>query len=70
MRASDDLIVMKRGEVIVVGAGPAGIVAAIATRRWDLQATVPDTRKLSINKFHSHPRFAIPFLLAVFAVLA
>jgi menaquinone-9 beta-reductase len=50
MRASDDLIVMKHSEVIVVGAGPAGIVAAIAVRRQGLQATVLDARMPPIDK--------------------
>jgi flavin-dependent dehydrogenase len=49
-RASDKLIVTKLREVIVVGAGPAGIVAAIAARRLDLQATVLDARMPPINK--------------------
>jgi menaquinone-9 beta-reductase len=48
--ASDHLIVTKRSEVIVVGAGPAGIVAAIAARRLDLQVTVLDARIPPINK--------------------
>jgi menaquinone-9 beta-reductase len=48
--ASDDLIVTKRSEVIVVGAGPAGIVAAIAARRLNLQVTVLDARIPPINK--------------------
>ena len=48
--ASDHLIVTKQSEVIVVGAGPAGIVAAIAARRLDLQATVLDARIPPINK--------------------
>ncbi len=48
--ASDDLIVTKHSEVIVVGAGPAGIVAAIAARRLDLQVTVLDARIPPINK--------------------
>jgi len=38
------------GEVIVVGAGPAGIVAAIAARRRGLQAIVIDARKPPIDK--------------------
>src|SRR6202051_5238664 len=50
MLASDDLIVTKRSEVIVVGAGPAGIVAAIAARRQGLQATVLDARTPPIDK--------------------
>jgi flavin-dependent dehydrogenase len=41
---------MKRCEVIVVGAGPAGIVAAIAARRQGLQATVLDARIPPIDK--------------------
>ena len=50
MLASDDLIVTKQSEVIVVGAGPAGIVAAIAARRLGLQATVLDARMPPIDK--------------------
>jgi flavin-dependent dehydrogenase len=50
LRASDGLIVTKRNEVVVVGAGPAGIVAAIAARRLDLQAIVLDARTPPINK--------------------
>jgi flavin-dependent dehydrogenase len=42
--------VIKHREVIVVGAGPAGIVAAIAARRQDLQATVLDARRPPIDK--------------------
>ena len=41
---------MKRSEVIVVGAGPAGIVAAIAARRRGLEATVLDARIPPIDK--------------------
>src|ERR1700688_148893 len=48
--ASDVLIVTKRSEVIVVGAGPAGIVAAIAAHRQGLQATVLDARTPPIDK--------------------
>jgi len=48
--ASDALIVTKRSEVIVVGAGPAGIVAAIAARRHGLQAIVLDARMPPIDK--------------------
>lgn len=48
--ASDYLIVTKRSEVIVVGAGPAGIVAAIAARRLGLQAIVLDARTPPIDK--------------------
>jgi flavin-dependent dehydrogenase len=48
--ASDNLIVTKRNEVIVVGAGPAGIVAAIAARRVDLQVIVLDARMPPIDK--------------------
>jgi flavin-dependent dehydrogenase len=48
--ASNCLIVMKRGEVIVVGAGPAGIVAAIAARRLGLQVAVLDARTPPIDK--------------------
>ena len=70
MRASDHLIVTKRSEVIVVGAGPAGIVAAIAARRGMLKATFPHTRIPPIKKFHPLRRFAIPFLPVVFAGLA
>lgn len=43
---SDEVI----GEVIIVGAGPAGIVAAIAARRQGLQATVLDARNPPIDK--------------------
>lgn len=50
MPASDDLIVTKRSEVIVVGAGPAGIVAAIAASRQGLQVTVLDARTPPIDK--------------------
>ena len=50
MKASDDLIVTTRIEVIVVGAGPAGIVAAIAARKLGLQATVLDARMPPIDK--------------------
>jgi flavin-dependent dehydrogenase len=42
--------VKRRSEVIVVGAGPAGIVAAIAARRCGLQATVLDARTPPIDK--------------------
>lgn len=48
--ASDDLIVTKDSEVIVVGAGPAGIVTAIAARRRGLHATVLDSRTPPIDK--------------------
>jgi flavin-dependent dehydrogenase len=48
--ASDCLIVTKRSEVIVVGAGPAGIVAAIAARRLGLQVAVLDSRMPPIDK--------------------
>jgi len=41
---------MNRSEVIVVGAGPAGIVAAIAARRRGLGATVLDARIPPIDK--------------------
>ena len=41
---------IKRCEVIVVGAGPAGIVAAIAARKHGLQATVLDARIPPIDK--------------------
>jgi menaquinone-9 beta-reductase len=41
---------MKRIEVIVVGGGPAGIVAAIAARRQGLQAIVLDSRNPPIDK--------------------
>jgi flavin-dependent dehydrogenase len=41
---------MKRNEVVVVGAGPAGIVAAVAARRLDLRAIVLDARTPPINK--------------------
>ena len=40
----------KRVEVLVVGAGPAGIVTAIAARRHGLQTTVLDGRKPPIDK--------------------
>jgi flavin-dependent dehydrogenase len=50
LAASDDLIVTKRNEVIVVGAGPAGIVAAIAARKAGLQTTVLDARLPPIDK--------------------
>jgi len=42
--------VTKPSEVVVVGAGPAGIVAAIAARRRGLQATVLDARNPPIDK--------------------
>jgi flavin-dependent dehydrogenase len=42
--------VTNRSEVIVVGAGPAGIVAAIAARRHGLQAIVLDARTPPIDK--------------------
>jgi menaquinone-9 beta-reductase len=42
--------VKKQCEVLIVGAGPAGIVAAIAARRQGLQATVVDARKPPIDK--------------------
>ena len=48
--ASDHVIVTRQSEVIVVGGGPAGIVAAIAARRLDLQVTVLDARMPPINK--------------------
>jgi flavin-dependent dehydrogenase len=48
--ASDSLIVTNRSEAIIVGAGPAGIVAAIAARRLGLQATVLDARNPPIDK--------------------
>jgi flavin-dependent dehydrogenase len=48
--ASDELIVTEQREVIVVGAGPAGIVAAIAARGQGLQATVLDARNPPIDK--------------------
>jgi menaquinone-9 beta-reductase len=48
--ASNHLIVNKRSEVIVVGGGPAGIVAAIAARRLDFQTIVLDARTPPINK--------------------
>jgi len=44
------LPVTKRGEVIIIGGGPAGIVAAIAARRFGLRATVLDARKPPIDK--------------------
>lgn len=50
MPASDYLLVTKRSDVIIVGAGPAGIVAAIAARRHGLQATVLDARNPPIDK--------------------
>ncbi len=49
-QASDALIVTKPIQVIVVGAGPAGIVAAIAARRRGLRATVLDARTPPIDK--------------------
>ena len=49
-RASDELIVTKRNEVIVVGAGPAGVVAAIAACRLGLQTIVLDARIPPIDK--------------------
>jgi flavin-dependent dehydrogenase len=50
MQASYALIVTKRNEVIIVGGGPAGIVAAIAARRLDFQTIVLDARMPPINK--------------------
>jgi menaquinone-9 beta-reductase len=44
------LPVTKLGEVIIIGGGPAGIVAAIAARRCGLRATVLDARKPPIDK--------------------
>ncbi len=44
------LIVTKHREVIVVGAGPAGIVAAIAARKHGLQTLVLDARNPPIDK--------------------
>lgn len=44
------LTVTKRTEVVVVGAGPAGIVAAIAAQRKGLEATVVDARRPPIDK--------------------
>lgn len=41
---------MKSSEVVVVGGGPAGIVAAIAAARRGLQAIVLDARKPPIDK--------------------
>jgi flavin-dependent dehydrogenase len=41
---------MKRSEVIVVGAGPAGIVAAIAAQKRGLQTIVLDSRIPPIDK--------------------
>src|SRR5258708_12212894 len=41
---------MKRSEVIVVGAGPAGIVAAIAAQKRGLQTIVLDARIPPIDK--------------------
>ena len=43
-------VVMRRGEVVVVGAGPAGIVAAIAAQRRGFEATVLDARIPPIDK--------------------
>ena len=48
--ASESLIVIRQSEVVVVGAGPAGIAAAIAARRLDLQVTVLDARIPPIDK--------------------
>jgi menaquinone-9 beta-reductase len=48
--ASNDLIVRKHCEVLIVGAGPAGIVAAIAARKRGLQATLVDARRPPIDK--------------------
>src|SRR5579872_1221594 len=48
--ASNSVIVTKRCEAIVVGAGPAGIVAAIAACRQGMQATVLDARMPPIDK--------------------
>jgi flavin-dependent dehydrogenase len=48
--ASDLLIVNIHGEVIVIGAGPAGIVAAIAAQKRGKQVIVLDARKPPIDK--------------------
>jgi flavin-dependent dehydrogenase len=50
MQASYALIVTKRNEIIIVGGGPSGIVAAIAARRLDFQTIVLDARTPPINK--------------------
>ena len=41
---------MRRSDVIIVGAGPAGIVAAIAAQRRGIEATVLDARIPPIDK--------------------
>ncbi len=48
--ASNGLLVTDHCEVLIVGAGPAGIVAAIAARRQGLQVTVLDARNPPIDK--------------------
>jgi menaquinone-9 beta-reductase len=48
--ASDHLLVTRQNDFIIVGAGPAGIVAAIAARRLDFQTIVLDARMPPINK--------------------
>jgi flavin-dependent dehydrogenase len=42
--------VTKRSDVLIIGGGPAGIVAAIAARRLGLSATVLDARRPPIDK--------------------
>ena len=50
MAASNHLLVKTRSEVLIVGGGPAGIVAAIGAARRGLQATVLDARRPPIDK--------------------
>ena len=50
MAASDQVIVKTRSEVLIVGGGPAGTVAAIAAASRGLQATILDSRKPPIDK--------------------
>ena len=61
---------MKRNEIIVVEAGPTGMVAAIAAQRKALRADVPDSRMLLIKKIHSARRFPVAFVFAALAGLA
>jgi flavin-dependent dehydrogenase len=50
LAASDPVLVKTRSEVLIVGGGPAGIVAAIAAAKRGLQATVVDARTPPIDK--------------------
>jgi flavin-dependent dehydrogenase len=46
----DGCLIMNHREVVVVGGGPAGIVAAVAARKHGLQTTVLDTQIPPIDK--------------------